>query len=498
MRRVRGRARVTAAIGLLGLAGVLTTSPVAQATTDQVPGDEFGQNFDGVFDAGAEAYAVRFVFNIPKYLVVDPVLQVTVPRAFASVDSGPAALGESAYLDLGPVQYITEAAVPLIASNVGTSAPIVGPLIPPELVPDTGIDVVSILKALGVPTGLPYPALASSHDGEGPARSDLFLDSGLGGSAATADASAGFTSATSAASLYSVTLPTPPGLGGTTTTGADSSSAAVSARAAASGPSSGSDASTASSSALARGIDIAGVVTIDAVETFATATAGSEPTAGVKLTGMKVAGTPVYVDESGVHVETAKVGDQRLATDQVNAALKAARMEIIPGEVLKSEDGTTIAVEGLIVRWMFDLQGLVTSKDNYAEFHIGYAAAGADLEMFGADAAPADGAVDVGDSGLGSLDGGIGVDVSAPSLGDSPFPELGDVALPDLGPGTDSAPQVSDATGNAGRPAGAPVALLGLGPAAASKVDGVALLLLVFVLIGAGSQAFLMRRQPSA
>ena len=111
----------------------------------------------------------------------------------------------------------------------------------------------------------------------------------------------------------------------------------------------------ASSHSEVQDVSLAGVVTIGAVSSDATAsTDGKAATAkgSTRVSDMAVAGIPVTVDEQGVHVSSAGVPTKG-AQDSVNAALKAAGITIAMSPAQGKPQGAAVSysASSLVIVW---------------------------------------------------------------------------------------------------------------------------------------------------
>lgn len=359
-RKTRRRPRWAAA----ALGGLLLAALPATAVGAEVAG--------GTFTLSAESYAVRLLYNMPHYMVVDPLLQGTWTRAFSMLDHA-SSLSEASSLDAGPPQYLTEAAPGLF-----TGQPISGP---------------------------PWPFLARvRNSGEAAAPAQAGQD-GAGVGRAYVSATAEVVTAHSNA--YELSLPP----GGEKAAGySDTMHQATDTFRTALAPTFGmqplaekeappvrveTEAATrleaprpggpamARSQADLRMIELlGGTVKIAGAHASAESTDPGGQSAGkgtVRLGDVTVAGKPGYIDESGLHIDQTVAGADQLdkalqeALTNAKVTIRRGGVRVVPNPTVDGAALTTASA--LLVTFQFDLP--TVNPDNIVAFTIGHAEASA-------------------------------------------------------------------------------------------------------------------------
>jgi hypothetical protein len=221
----------------------------------------------------------------------------------------------------GPVGYaLSSVAWPgALAANAGSLLVLAGAPVPPDQAQQLN-DPVRAETRTGGPANVTNDSVPGAVMHAGVADAKVTADSLVDGGEAGRTAGFGTTSTSSSAELATSTA----------TTTADS---------------------------RAKGVSLAaGVVTVESVVSHATATTdGRQPTASgsTVVTGLRVAGVPVTVDDHGVSVDGTTTPSDPTPARTVNSALSQLNMRIVLSSPSSARQGGTISYDAgsLIVSW---------------------------------------------------------------------------------------------------------------------------------------------------
>lgn len=353
---------LSVAVSALLLAG---TAALAQ------PSEESGAPapFSGNYFLRAEAYGGRLLVNLPHYLVIDPLVQGSVPRAFAELASS-GSLAEASSIDAGPPEYLLEGAPALLLglSLSGPAYPLLARARNDET-DGTNLHLDTEYGRAGVGRAVAGPSLASADA----TAYEVTLQGGARQAALLRRSLARLEAGLPAALRVRQTA-----LGPRSKTPALARFASVS-HVSLTAPGDGVPALATSRSDVGRLEALGGLLVVEGVESEVRVKTDGRHDAAVapttRLGRAHFGEIEVVIDRDGLHVQDNVVGREALDS-ALQRALADARISITAPGVTTERlgDGTTrVVAEGLRLQFLFDLP--TVNPDNVVAVSAGGAEA---------------------------------------------------------------------------------------------------------------------------